>query len=330
MKKIISILLTLALLLSACLMLGSCSKDDATVRIGVLNGSTGVGIAKLYDEIANQADDENKRNYEITVYTDVSIITGKLNSGELDIAALPTTDAAKYYNSDAQTTSPISMVAINTLSVLYLVTTDEAVNSLSDLSGRTVSLPTPEGQGPDVIFRALLKMKGITGVTIENNTNPQTLLGKVKKGEADIAVMPEPLVTKATAALAKDGNTLRNVVNIGAAWGTENPIAQGCLVARNGFIDEHSGLLDDFLEDYKASVEYMSDSANLDSAAKLVAAMADLGMEEGVAKKALPKCNIVCITGNDMKSKITPFYTAILEINKDSIGGKLPDDKFYY
>ena len=330
MKKLISILLAITMIFGVCLALGSCSKDDATVRIGVLNGTTGVGIAKLYDEIANQTDDENKRNYEISVYTDVTVITGKLNSGELDIAALPTGDAAKYYNSDAQATSPISMVAINTLSVLYVVTTDESVKSLSDLSGRTVNLPTPEGQGPDVIFRALLKMKGITNVTLENNTKPDALVGKVKQGNADIAVMPEPLVTKATAALANEQKTLYNIVDVGAEWGSENPIAQGCLVARNSFIDEHEGLLEDFLEDYKASVEYMAKPENLDSAAKLVAAMTDLGMIEGVAKKALPKCNLVCITGSEMKNKIAPFYTAILDINENSIGGKLPDEGFYY
>ena len=51
---------------------------------------------------------------------------------------------------------------------------------------------------------------------------------------------------------------------------------------------------------------------------------------ENVAKIAIPKCNVTYIDGNEMKSAMNDFLNALSTINIQSIGGKLPTDKFYY
>ena len=57
--------------------------------------------------------------------------------------------------------------------------------------------------------------------------------------------------------------------------------------------------------------------------------IADSGVfaQAAVAEKAIPKCNLCFITGEEMKSAMTAFLSA-LPLN--SIGGALPEDDFYY
>jgi NitT/TauT family transport system substrate-binding protein len=49
-----------------------------------------------------------------------------------------------------------------------------------------------------------------------------------------------------------------------------------------------------------------------------------------VAKKAIPNCNIVCITGNEMKDALSGCLQVIFDQNPKAVGGKLPLDDFYY
>ena len=49
-----------------------------------------------------------------------------------------------------------------------------------------------------------------------------------------------------------------------------------------------------------------------------------------VAEKALPYCNIVFIEGEEMKNKLSGYLNVLAEQNPKSIGGKIPEDEFYY
>ncbi len=331
MKKIASLILIFVMLLFA---FTSCSDepDNTTVKVGVLNGTTGVGIAKLYSDIQT----DNAKNYEITIYSDVSMITADLAAGNLDIAALPTTNAAVYSNSESyNSTQPIQIVAVNTLSVLYMVSSDSTVSdfdSLKSLSeNKTIYLPGKEGDTPDVIFRALLKKTNVPmdKITLAYSGTPADLPALVKKETAKIAVLPEPMATAVGAKTAKE-TTITRIADIGEEWGEESPIAQGCIVARKNFIEEHKERFDAFMADYADSVSYIANPGNVDSAASIIGSIQDLNLKEAIAKKALKNCNIVCLTGDDMKTTLKAFYAAVYDISEASVGGKLPSDDFYY
>ena len=49
-----------------------------------------------------------------------------------------------------------------------------------------------------------------------------------------------------------------------------------------------------------------------------------------VAEKALPHCNIVCITGGEMKEKLSGYLQVLFDAEPTSVGGKLPEADFYY
>ena len=62
------------------------------------------------------------------------------------------------------------------------------------------------------------------------------------------------------------------------------------------------------------------------------ALIADYGIVESaaVAEKALPRCNIVCLTGQEMFEKLSGYLQVLAEENPESVGGRLPEDRFYY
>ena len=67
----------------------------------------------------------------------------------------------------------------------------------------------------------------------------------------------------------------------------------------------------------------------LAEAAELIAA-AGIVAQAPIAEKALPYCNITCITGEDMKEALSGYLEVLYEQNPESVGGTLPDDAFYY
>lgn len=43
-----------------------------------------------------------------------------------------------------------------------------------------------------------------------------------------------------------------------------------------------------------------------------------------------PLCNIVYITGNEMKNKLSGYLNVLFEQNPKAVGGNVPGDDFYY
>ena len=68
---------------------------------------------------------------------------------------------------------------------------------------------------------------------------------------------------------------------------------------------------------------------NPSDAAQLVASYG-IVEKAPVAEKALPKCNITYLDGEDMKTALSGYLDVLFEQNPDSVGGALPEDDFYY
>ena len=119
------------------------------------------------------------------------------------------------------------------------------------------------------------------------------------------------------------------VTDIQAEWNNvcDTPIAQGVVMVRADWLKDNEGAFKTFLNDFAAS----SDAA-LNDLDNTVGAVVELGVipNEALAKQAIPNCNIVCVTGDDMKSSVSGFINVLLEADPQSVGGSAPDDAFYY
>ena len=52
--------------------------------------------------------------------------------------------------------------------------------------------------------------------------------------------------------------------------------------------------------------------------------------KEPLAKKAIPDCAVVCISGTDIKKTLQGYLEVLFEQDPKSVGGALPSDDFYY
>ena len=100
----------------------------------------------------------------------------------------------------------------------------------------------------------------------------------------------------------------------------------GGLIVRTAFLNEHPEAVKTFLEEYAASTQYVNEHPA--EAAALVEQY--IGVAAGVAKKAIPACNIVCMTGEEMKAAAEKYLTVLFELNPDAVGGAMPEESFYY
>ena len=133
--------------------------------------------------------------------------------------------------------------------------------------------------------------------------------------------------TSDTAEVTKSAKVALDLTQEWEAINGENTLVQGCLVINTKFAAEHPKEVAKFLADYKASVEYVS--AGTDEAINTIV-NAKILPKAGIAKQALPNCNICYIAGEDMKPVMNTFSQKIFEYDPTSIGGKMPTDNFYY
>lgn len=299
-------------------------KDDGPITVYTLNGTTGFGMAKLMN------DNTDGKKYDISVKTDAAEVTAALINGDVDIAALPTNAAANVYN---KTEGGVKILAVNTLGCLYLLTKDGVtVSTFADLRGKTVYAPA---QNPTFIFTDLCKKNGLTpgtDITIDSTSyaQPANLRDAIASGAIEIAVLPEPMVTVAMAKAKQANVTLKNAMDLTAEWdkvNTPGSLVQGCVVVRTEYLENNPEKVKEFLADYKASIEYLN--ANAADAAKMIESTG-IFAQAAVAEKAIPKCNVCYLDGTAMKSAMEVYLTALMNINANSVGGKLPGADFYY
>lgn len=344
MKKIISLIT--AFMLTAALLAGCGSTGNGTadqtdkqensgtqtqaepvdVNVMALKGPTAMGMVKLMDDADSGNVDTENYSFEIAASADE--VTPKLIQGETDIAAIPANLASVLYN---KTEGQIQVLAVNTLGVLYIVENGDSIHSVSDLAGRTI-YASGKGSTPEYALNFILEKNGLTpgtDVTIEWKSEHSECVSALAQDPEGIAMLPQPFVTTAQ---AKNPN-LKVALDLTEEWDkvmeneeTKSSLLTGVVVVRKEFAEENSEAVEDFMDRYADSVKYVND--NVEEAAKLVGNY-DI-VTEDVAVKAIPECNIVCITGEDMKEQLSGYLAVLKDANPESIGGELPGDDFYY
>lgn len=343
MKRIIALFLTAIMLI---LSLASCTGGTAeqssqsvlessaeaeqskagmqvNIRIAGMKGPTSIGLVGILENNANGVPSDNY--YEFTLAGAADEITPKLIKGELDIAAVPANLASVLYNN---TNGAIQLLAVNNLGVLYIVSKNEAIESIESLRGKTI-LATGKGTTPEYTLRYILKENGIdpdNDVTIEFKSEATEVVAAMAQSESAVAMLPQPYVTVA-------GNKIEGMeiaLDLNEEWKKLDPtgdIVTGVIVVRKEFAESNPDAIKLFLDEYKASIDAVNASA--EDAAKLVVKHG-IFENEAVIAKAIPYCNITYIAGEELKTPVGKYLTVLYNENPKSVGGKLPEDDFYY
>lgn len=324
MKKKILLLLLAAvlLLLPACGATAKGMSAEGPVRIAGLKGPTTMGLVNLLDM---EQQGSAALDYDLQLYGTADEIVPGLIKGELDMAAIPANLAAALYQ---KTKGGIQVMAVNTLGVLYVVEKGDTVHSMADLAGRTI-LSTGKGTTPEYLLRYLLEKNGLDpdkDVKIQYCSEATEVTAQMAAAQKDaIAVLPQPY---ATAAGMKDPS-LRVALDLTAEWDkvSDSQLVTGVTVVRTQYAQEHPDVVEAFLQEYAQSVR--TANTDLDRTAALCEQQGVVA-KAAIAKKALPACNIVCRTGDEMQKDVSAYLSVLCAADPAAVGGKLPDEGFYW
>ncbi len=325
MRKVTAVALSFAMLGALLTGCGSGKAEEkVTVKVGALKGATTLGLLPLEDKAANG---EAGENYEFSMMTAADELLPMMIKGELDIALLPSNVASILYQ---KTNGGVTVIDINTLGVLYMVSGDSSVTGVEDLAGRTIYL-TGKGTTPDYVLHYILSGNGMdadSDCTLEYKSEATEVAALLAENPDAIGLLPQPFVTAACA----QNDALSVILDMNAEWeklqGEDGSrLVTGVTVVRNEFLQEHENAVVTFMEEHQASAQSMN--SDVENGAKLAAA-SEIIAKEPIALKAIPKCNITYIDGADMKQALSGYLEVLYEQNPESIGGALPGDDFYY
>ena len=296
------------------------------VNVKVMSGPTGMGLVQFFDSIDNGEVITN--NYHYSIETGSDPVTSALVKGEVDIAAIPANTAAVLYQ---KTEGQLQVIAINTLGVLSIVENGDTIHCVADLKGKTI-VASGKDSVPEYALNYILTGNGLTpgeDVTIEWKSEQNEVVAALAANSDAIAMLPQPF---ATAAMNKVEG-LHSALDLTSEWnavqqvnGQDGQMVTGVVVARKEFIDNNPSVINEFLDYYQQSVDYVN--TNVEDAATLVG---NYGIVDAkIATKALPNCSIVCIRGSEMQPILENYYDVLFNANPKSVGGKLPDANFYY
>lgn len=331
------LLLSIVLLVTGCSSSNSeekpqASEQETAVQLDKLaiQAPAGVSItAPLYQLIDEDMMNEVADETEFLTWKTPDEMRSRITSGQVDVSAIPTYVGANLYNKD------VDIQLINTLiwGVLYMVGPEGEELSWDSIKGKTIHVPF-KGDMPDLVFRYLLDKNGIDDekdIKIEYTSTPQEVVQLLAAGKATYAILPEHTASLAVGKAKKDGVMLQKSMSLQDEWanatGKSARIPQAGIVVSTKLIEEHPEVVEELQTNIEKSIQFLADDPA--SASQLIATYQD-GLEPEFIENLLPSLNIEFVTAQEAKEELEFFFTELANLSPDIIGGKLPDEGFYY
>jgi NitT/TauT family transport system substrate-binding protein len=299
---------------------GKKTEEPVPLTIYGLKGPSGVGMIRLFES----PPDIRGMAVSVEALASGDLMAARFISGEAKVGILPANVAAKI----AASGKPVQLAAVTGLGMLSLLSGDPAVRTIEDLKGKSIAV-AGQGAVPDYVFRKILTMHQIdpeTDVKLDYSLAYPEIAQSLIAGRISLAIIPEPFAT-----MALQGNdSLVQVSDIQAEW--EKAGGQGnypitVLVVDAPFAKENTDAITAILDAVKDSIRWVK--ANPAEAGALVEKH-DLGLKAAVVKASVPRSNYEFIDAWSARPILRALYQTLLEFAPDSIGGRLPDDSFYY
>ncbi len=307
-------LFILPLFFSACY-----EKDSNTIKIGILEGPSAVSFIKMIDQPPTIAG----RKVEFIIKSEPIQIQALMMQNQLDFAVLPTIMAANLYNKGVD----FRLLAIPIWGTLYLISSDSAVQHVDDIENCTVYV-FGQGTTADILFQDFIQKQGMQNVKIDYsyNTN-QEISAAILHQKIKLAIVSEPMTS---VLLAKDAH-LKIITKITCEenhfTNNENIFAQTALLLNNRLSSNYTDIIQAITVHYSASCDFTSQQT--EEAAKLL-------VQHGyypdlkTATLSIPLCNIKYSSAAEAQEKIKRYLNIFHTFEPKSIGGKIPDDAFFF
>lgn len=310
MNKTLKIFLTI-FLLSVTFIISSCS-DTPSKKVTVLTptGTPSLGIASAISD---------------NTKVDVNIVNGSdplkagFTNANYDIIVAPVNLGGMFYN----TIDSFEYVLYETIVWgNYYLASNEEIKSFNELEGKTVTV-FGKNSTPDVVLRTLIASKNLN-VTLEYVDDVATANAYLVSGKADIIVSAEPSLTKIK--VKKDIYTF----DLQKEWQTltgNYSLPQAGIFVKASLKKDQDVL--NVLEAMKESVLMASSKPNklVLEAVSVDSNLNAIGAE--TLQASIPYCNLKLV--DNQKEAIEFYFSKVIELGiGKTVGGKLPDEGFYF
>ena len=303
----------------------SVTKVSKTFSMGVVNGAPALAVANIAGGF-DFSDERNDVKTNVNVEKDAPAVIAGLTNGTYDMAILPLNVASKLYNAGKL---GVKLVSVNIFSVLHVLTKGE-YNNLNDMKGKVV-YTVGAGGTPEVALKNILTANAIKfadgdeaadseTVYINAVSEAQLVMVALNKGEADFAILGEPVVSQA---MAKTGAKI--AFSVEDEWKKAHPgvgFVQAGLIIKSAVLDNYGGYVDALMEKMGENNAYINEHVEtVSDELKLINATLPKLSAETLAR---------CLIGADKASFRRADIEAFLKaLNPADYGGKLPSDDFY-
>jgi NitT/TauT family transport system substrate-binding protein len=266
---------------------------------------------------------------EVLVWENQDQLKAYVAGGQGDFVTMPSNTSAIFYNKGL----PLQLLDISVWNITYLMTTDPAAASFADIKGQSLAIPF-EGSVPDLMFQYIAKSEGLDpqkDFDLRYTPDPTQAAQLLLSGQVQNAVLSEALATAVELQTKTAAKPLHRALAFDDAWAeasgeATSPIAG--TVATSSVLDKPE-VVRAFIREYEAAVQWMVD--NPAEAGKLVETqLPQLGLKAPVMTASLQNITWDYTAAADARASLEAFYQALSELSPDVIGGKLPDDGFYY
>jgi len=258
---------------------------------------------------------------DISIHRSRNIVISKLMQGDIDAAFLSTNEAAKLYNREIE----VQLLGIHNWGLFYLLSTNHELQSWEDLKGEKIYVPD-KGGPLDIIFQELAAKKGL-----DFKTEIQVERGKMREvaqlminNMAETAVIREPFVSQT---LLNNKNA-KIIFDLQQEWKNEYDfrIPQSALVIRKDFAENNKELILKLEKEYKNAVKKLKQDHSLSAAL----GQKYLEVKPEITLKAYPSLNLDYQNITEVKDEVTAYFEVLKAYNDQTIGGRLPDEEFYF
>ncbi len=261
-------------------------------------------------------------DYEMVKSPD--LMASKLIKGELDAAIVPSNLAIKLYNKGID----YKYAATGVWGVLYIVSSEE-INGWQALKGKTITM-IGRGLTPDIVTRHILKVNGLepdVDVKFDYVDGATNLAPLFISGKSTLSIMPEPMLTKVL--MKKQDSKI--LFNLQEEWksatGTTDSYPQAALLIKGDLIANHPMVAKAFLDIYSISISWINKNPEKAGA---YADELEIGLPGKLVGKAIPRMNLMFKNAADSKTALETYYKVLFDVDPKTIGGKMPDDNFYF
>lgn len=328
-KRILVGLLVMTLVLG----LTGCSKTPAPapkIQQVTIAASQGSGSYPLAPLVENNSLKDFADKTVIEPWVTSEQLSAMVTSNQAQFVVGPITNALMLYNKGAN----VKLANVAVWGMLYILSADDSVVSVADLKGKKIAVTGGSTSYHGNLLRYIL---------IKNNLDPEKDLtivnmdmaessAQLATGGIKLALSNEPNST-VTIDNAKKGNVnVTRAIDLQKEWakavGNEKariPQAGLIVVGDNA---QNQALVTAVRDKYSESAKWVNE--NPAQAGPLVEKYFPK-MKGFAVEKSMPFAGLNPVASSECKAEINAFLTEYLKVAPPaSIGGKMPDDGFYY